>query len=118
MRGRSGSPPGPEERKARNLAANPARALATGRSDLAVGALDVVVEGLAEQVSDDAELEPVARALAGKYPAGPWDFVVHDGAFSDRGTGGRAIAFRVRPSRGLGFRKGDHFSQTTWQGFS
>jgi hypothetical protein len=27
------------------------------------------------------------------------------------------LVFRVRPERGLGFRKGDHFSQTTWQGF-
>ena len=52
-----------------------------------------------------------------KYPSGPWDFAVRDGAFSDRDAGGRVIVFRVRPVRGLGFRKGDHFSQTTWKGF-
>ena len=61
--------------------------------------------------------EPVAIAFADKYPTGPWDFVVRNGAFSDRGAGGRVIAFRVRPMRGLGFRKGDRFSQMTWRGF-
>jgi hypothetical protein len=106
---------GPEERKARNLAENPACLLTTGRSDLIAGALDIVLEGQAELVTDDAELEPVATAIAIKYPSGPWDFVVRDGAFSDRTAGERVLAFRVRPVRGLGFRKGDEFSQTTWR---
>ncbi len=44
-----------------------------------------------EQVTDDAELEPVAGLLADKYPTGPWDFVARDGAFSDRNAGGRVI---------------------------
>src|ERR1700750_692234 len=92
---------GPEERKARNLAANPSCVLTTGHSALIEGALDVVLEGQAEQVADDAELEPVATAFAVKYPTGPWDFVVRDGAFSDREAGGRVIVFRVRPVRGL-----------------
>jgi hypothetical protein len=106
---------GPEERKAMNLAENPSCVLTTGSSDLAEGALDVVLEGNADQVSDDAELEPVATAFAVKYPSGPWDFVVRDGAFSDRDAGGRILVFRVRPVRGLAFRKGDHFSQTSWR---
>ena len=109
---------GPQERKARNLAENPWCVLTTGRSDLVDGALDIVLEGRAEQVTDDTELEAVASAFAVKYPSGPWDFVVRDGTFSDRGTGGRAIVFRMPPVRGLGFRKGDHYSQTTWQGFA
>lgn len=50
--------------------------LTTGRSDLAEGALDVVLEGRAEQVTSDPELEPVATPFAVKYPTGPWDFVV------------------------------------------
>lgn len=107
---------GPEERKARNLAENPACVLTAGCSRLAEGALDVVLEGRAEQVTDDAELQPVATAFALKYPTGPWNFVVREGAFSDREAGGRALVFRVRPVRGLGFRKGDRFSQTTWGG--
>jgi nitroimidazol reductase NimA-like FMN-containing flavoprotein (pyridoxamine 5'-phosphate oxidase superfamily) len=106
---------GPEERKARNLADNASCVLTTGCSNLAEGALDVVLEGRAEQVTDEAELELVAAAFATKYPDGPWDFVVRDGAFSDRGVVSRALVFRLGLVRGLGFRKGDHFSQTTWQ---
>ena len=106
---------GRDERKALNLAVNPSCALTTGRCDLADGALDVVLEGRAELISDEAELEPVASAVAAKYPNGPWDFVVRNEAFSSRAGGGRVLVFRVRPSRGLGFRKGDHFSQTTWE---
>ena len=106
---------GPEERKAKNLAENRSCVLTTGCSDLVEGALDVVLEGRAEQVTVDAELEPVAAAIAAKYGTEIWDFVVRDGAFTHRVSGGRAIVFRVRPVRGLGFRKGDSFSQTTWR---
>lgn len=108
---------GPDERKALNLADNPACAVTCGGSALADGALDVVLEGRAELVTDDAALEPIATAITAKYPGGPWDFVVRDGAFSDRTMGGRVLVFRVRPERGLGFRKGDQFSQTTWRNF-
>jgi hypothetical protein len=44
----------------------------TGRSDLVEGALDVVLEGRAEQVTDDAELEPVATAFAVKFSQTTW----------------------------------------------
>ena len=47
---------GPEERKAMNLAGNPSCVLTTGRSDLVEGALDVVLEGKAEQVTVDPSL--------------------------------------------------------------
>lgn len=106
---------GPQERKAKNLARNPACILTTGCSDLAEGALDVVLEGVAEQVTDDAELRPVAAAHNAKYGTQTWDYVVSDGAFAHRSLGGRAIVFRVRPVRGLGFRKGDTSSRTTWR---
>jgi len=106
---------GSEERKANNLSQNPSCILTTGRSDLAEGGLDVVLEGTAEQVTSDHELLAVAEAFAAKYGTGIWDFVVRDGAFAHRTGGGRAIVFRVRPERGLGFRKGDCFSQTTWR---
>jgi hypothetical protein len=105
---------GPQERKAKNLASNASCVLTTGRSELAEGGLDVVLEGAAAQVTDDAELQPVAEAFAAKYGTKTWDFVVRDGAFSHREAGGRALVFRVRPVRGLGFRKGSRSSQTTW----
>jgi len=105
---------GPDERKAKNLAENSSCVLTTGRSDLVDGGLDIVLEGTAEQVSNEAQLQPIAEAFAAKYGTEIWNFVVRDGAFSDRVTGGRAIVFRVQPVRGLGFRKGETFSQTTW----
>lgn len=106
---------GSQERKAQNLAENPTCVLTTGRSDLIDNALDVVLEGVAEQVTSDPELQPVADAFAAKYGTDTWDFAVHDGAFTHQASGGRAIVFRVRLTRGLGFRKGDSFSQTTWR---
>ncbi|MBS1881341.1 MAG: pyridoxamine 5'-phosphate oxidase family protein [Actinobacteria bacterium] len=106
---------GVEEQKAKNLAENPSCLLMTGRSDLAAGALDVMLEGDAERVTVDAELKPIAAAFAAKYGTRTWDYTVKDGAFARRGAGGRAIVFRLRPLRGLGFRKGDSFSQTTWR---
>ncbi len=106
---------GADERKARNLAENSSCVLTTGRNDLVAGALDVVLEGTAEQVTDDDELQPIAEAFAAKYGTEVWHFVVRDGAFSHGDAGGRAVVFRVRPVRGLGFRKGDLFSQTIWR---
>jgi hypothetical protein len=106
---------GPEERKARNLAKNAACILTTGRSELSEGGLDVVLEGAAEQVTDAAALQLVAEAFAAKYGTATWHFVVRDGTFAHDDAGGRALVFRVRPVRGLGFRKGAMSSQTTWR---
>ncbi len=106
---------GPDERKAKNLAENSSCVLTTGRSDLFEGGLDVVLEGVAELVTDETELQQIAEAFAAKYGTETWHFVVRDGAFSQDDIGGRAIVFCVRPVRGLGFRKGDTFSQTTWR---
>lgn len=106
---------GPEERKARNLSHNAACILTTGCSDLSDGALDIVLEGAAEQVADDAELQPVADAFATKYGTDIGRFVVRDGGFAHHDAGGRALVFGVRPVRGLGFCKGAMSSQTTWR---
>ncbi len=106
---------GPQERKARNLAKNAACILTTGRSELSEGGLDVVLEGAAEQITDDAALQPVAEAFAAKYGIDTWHFVVREGTFVHHDVGGRTLVFRVRPVRGLGFRKGAMSSQTTWR---
>ncbi|MFI2104011.1 pyridoxamine 5'-phosphate oxidase family protein [Isoptericola sp. NPDC019693] len=105
---------GPGERKARNLAHHAPVALTTGRSDLAGDGLDVVIEGRAEVVGDAEELRAVAAAFAAKYGTATWHFVVRDGVFVHADVDGPVLVFRVRPVRGLGFRKGDHPSQTTW----
>jgi len=99
-------------RKARNLAANPHCVLLTGRNSLREG-LDVVVEGDAERVDDEAYLRRLAGAFAGKY--GPqWRLQVQEGALR-RSEGGRVWAFKVTPVKAFGFGKGETYSQTRWR---
>src|SRR5215217_5287415 len=57
---------GPDERKAKNLVRNPHCILATGCNALDEG-LDVVVEGDAVRVTDEARLGRVAGAYLSKY---------------------------------------------------
>jgi general stress protein 26 len=102
---------GPDERKAKNLRENKRCALTTGCDKLNEG-LDLVVEGDANRVTDEAELQGVARAYLAKY-GDDWTFEVRDGAFSHQ-DGGVALVFRIEPSKILAFRKGE-FSQTRWR---
>jgi uncharacterized pyridoxamine 5'-phosphate oxidase family protein len=101
---------GPSERKARNLAQNPHCVLTTGCNALNEG-LDLVVEGDAAEVSDDAQLRRIADAYESKYGS-DWHFEVRDGAF--HGEGGEARVYEVAPSTAFGFGKGA-FSQTRWR---
>jgi general stress protein 26 len=101
---------GPSERKARNLTQNPHCILTTGCNALAEG-LDLVVEGAAVRVSDDATLQGLAAAYESKY-GGDWHFDVRDGAF--HGEGGEALVYQVTPSTVFGFGKGE-YSQTRWR---
>jgi general stress protein 26 len=102
---------GPDERKARNLERNPHCILTTGRNALGEG-LDIVVEGEAERVEDDARLRRIADAYLSKY-GDDWRFTVDDGAFAHDGF--TALVFEVLPKTAFGFRKGEEFSQTRWR---
>jgi len=82
---------GPTERKAMNLAENPRCVLTTGCNNLSEG-LDVIVEGEAVRVVDDAMLQRVADCYAAKYPE-PFHFTVRDGTFN-----GDGLVFQVRPA--------------------
>jgi hypothetical protein len=105
---------GPAEQKARNLAQNPSCVLMTGCNTLDRG-LDLVVEGDAERVDDDARLRRVAVAYEAKYGSA-WRFGVCDGAFVHQGPeGGVALVFELAPRKAFAFRKGDEFSQTRWR---
>lgn len=108
---------GPEERKARNLEGNRQVVLTVGNSALARG-LDLVVEGEAVPMDDDALLRRAADAWVVKYGEF-WRFNVAGGSFHHPDGGGPVLVFRVRPRVVFGFHKGDsfdsgEFSQTRW----
>jgi nitroimidazol reductase NimA-like FMN-containing flavoprotein (pyridoxamine 5'-phosphate oxidase superfamily) len=102
---------GPGERKARNLIHNPHCVITTGCNALSED-LDLVVEGDAVKVSDEARLRRVADRFASKYGP-PFQFTVRDGAFY--GEGGPALGYEVAPATAFGFGRGDSFSQTRWR---
>ncbi|MBT3150885.1 pyridoxamine 5'-phosphate oxidase family protein [Streptomyces sp. CHD11] len=102
---------GPDERKARNLAENPQVVLTTGTNTWNEG-YDVVVEGAAVRIADDARLRELAAAWEEKYGSF-WHFEVRDGHF--RHGPGRAVVFSVAPRTVFGFGKGEPFSQSRWR---
>ncbi len=102
---------GPAEQKAVNLAGNPHVALTTGTNRWKEG-LDLVVEGSAVQVTDEARLRTLADLWRSKY-SGDWDFTVEHGAFQHE-DGGCAVVFEVAPTKVLAFAKG-RFAQTRYR---
>jgi nitroimidazol reductase NimA-like FMN-containing flavoprotein (pyridoxamine 5'-phosphate oxidase superfamily) len=102
---------GPAEQKAVNLAANPRVVLMTGCNQWKQG-LDVVVEGHAVRVTEDARLWVLADLWRTKYQ-GDWDFAVEEGMFH-HDDGGSAVVFQVAPRKVLAFAKG-LFAQTRYR---
>ncbi len=104
---------GPQEQKARNLAANPRCVLTTG-TDRFMSGLDVVVEGQATRVTDDDLLNRLAAMWLDKLG---WHFEVVDGAFREKGAeaADEAHVFAVVPTKILAFGKGEPFSQTRYR---
>jgi nitroimidazol reductase NimA-like FMN-containing flavoprotein (pyridoxamine 5'-phosphate oxidase superfamily) len=102
---------GPDERKARNLGANPHVTLTTGTNLWDTG-YDLVVEGEAVRVTDDARLRELAARWEEKY-GDFWHFEVRDGHFHH--GPGAALVFAVAPRTVFGFGKGRPFSQTRWR---
>lgn len=102
---------GPAEQKAVNLVGNPEVVLTTGCNQWKHG-LDVVVEGSAVQLTDDARLRKLADLWRTKYH-GDWTFAVADGMFHHE-DGGSALVFKVAPTKVLAFAKGE-FAQTRYR---
>lgn len=94
---------GAEEQKGMNLRANPHVVLTTGSNDWAAG-LDVMVEGAAVRVTDDALLRRLADAWRTKWD-GQWQFEPGDGVFRHRGGVGEALVYEVAPFKVLAFGK-------------
>jgi uncharacterized pyridoxamine 5'-phosphate oxidase family protein len=110
---------GPSERKAKNLLQNQNCILTTGCNKMRAG-LDLVVEGVAVRVTDDALLQRVADAYEAKY-GNEWRFTVRDGTFhqvsessQDEDADG-GLVYEVTPSKAFGFGRGDEYSQTRWR---
>ncbi len=103
---------GEGERKNKNLQQNPHCILTTGCNGFKEG-LDLVVEGEAVRVSDEARLQRVADAYESKYGS-DWRFAVRDGAFNGE-DGNIALVYEVTPTTAFGFGKGKSFSQIRWR---
>ncbi|MFL6111975.1 MAG: pyridoxamine 5'-phosphate oxidase family protein [Catenulispora sp.] len=101
---------GAGEQKGVNLRGNPSCVLTTGGNRWNWG-LDIVVEGTAQRITDEARLRELAAAWETKY-AGDWHFEVADGAFHH--DSGEALVFEVAPAKVLAFAKGD-FAQTRYR---
>jgi hypothetical protein len=101
---------GSGEQKFANLSANPHVVMTTGCNRWDQG-LDVVVEGDATQVTDDAVLSRVAGAFAAKWD-GRWQFTARDGAFRGPDGSGEAMVFSVTPVKVFAHAKGDPFGAT------
>ena len=94
---------GPTEQKAVNLRRNQNVILTTGCNRWDEG-LDVIVEGRATRVTDDAKLRRLAEAWGTKWN-GHWHFDVRDGTFQHEGGTGEAFVFEVVPTKVLSFAK-------------
>jgi nitroimidazol reductase NimA-like FMN-containing flavoprotein (pyridoxamine 5'-phosphate oxidase superfamily) len=104
---------GPDERKARNLADNPHCVLTTGKNEHWTG-VDVVLEGSARRITDDATLRELAAAWTAKFGSF-WTYDVADGMFR-HADGGGALVFRIEPVVAFAFTKGNgKFGQTRYR---
>lgn len=104
---------GVTQQKAVNLADNAHVVLTTGCNHWDSG-LDVVVEGEAVQVTDDATLRRLAQAWAAKWD-GSFRFVVRDGCFRHEQDEDlpAVLVFSVTPAKILAFTRGALGGHTT-----
>jgi general stress protein 26 len=95
---------GGTEQKALNLRTNSNVILTTGCNSWDRG-LDIVVEGPAAQVTDDALLARLATAWSEKWD-GRWHYDAHGGLFHHPDGGDDVLVYAVRPDKILAFGKG------------
>ena len=103
---------GQTERKAKNLAQNTHCVVTTGCNVL--DGLDVVLEGDAARVTDEARLQRLADEYVAKYEQ-LFRFTVRDGSFYVEGSESEVLVYELAPTTAFGFGKGDSFSQTRWR---
>lgn len=103
---------GEQERKARNLAANPHAVVTTGCNGW--DGLDVVIEGRSNVVRDANLIRRVVDAFTDKYDDF-FAFRIVNGQIHSADSPDPGICFEVRPAKAFAFAKGDEFSQTRWR---
>jgi len=106
---------GAGEQKYANLRGNPHVVLTTGCNTWDRG-IDVIVEGNAVHVTDEAKLRKLAAAFTARWD-GRWQFAARDGAFGDANedSPGQAQVFTVTPVKIFAHAKGDPFGATTYR---
>jgi hypothetical protein len=102
---------GPSTRKGRNLAQD-ARCVLSARQHQ----LDLVVEGLATRVVDEAALRRVADEYAAKYA---WPVTVHNATFHGEGAPSAGPppyhVYQLQPAVAFGFPTDETFPPTRWE---
>jgi len=102
---------GDGEQKLLNLQANQHVVLTTGCNTWDRG-LDVVVEGPAVRVTDDAVLERLAPLWLDKWD-GRWRLEAREGGFFNDDAEQPSLVFSVTPTKVYAHAKGDPFGATT-----
>jgi hypothetical protein len=102
---------GPGTRKSRNLAENPSCVISVG-----LPGIDLVVEGTAKRVTDDAILHRVAD----RYRAQGWEPEVQDGAFTAPYTAPSAgpppwYVYEISPTIAFGVAGAEPHGATRWR---
>ena len=101
----------PDSRKARTLAHDPRSAITASTASL-----DLVVEGVAARVRDEATLREAAASYAAKYG---WPVTIRDQAFEGDGapTAGPSPyhLYRIMPTTVYGFGTDDTATATRWR---
>ncbi|HEX5407918.1 MAG TPA: pyridoxamine 5'-phosphate oxidase family protein [Pseudonocardiaceae bacterium] len=105
---------GEREQKMANLRQNPQVLVMAGDTRWDAG-VDIAVEGVARQVTDQAVLQAIADLYAKRWD-GRWELTVGEGGFVDAGSGGvQSVPFEVTPTKVYAYAKGDPFGQTSYQ---
>jgi general stress protein 26 len=100
---------GDKEQKSVNLRRNPNVVLTTGTNQLHSG-IDVVVEGVAQRVTDHDRLVMLAGLWKSQLD---WDFQVYEDGFGDA-DGRNGLVFAIAPTKVLSFSK-DPYAQTRYR---
>jgi PPOX class probable F420-dependent enzyme len=101
---------GAHEQKAKNIGRDPRVVMTTGTNRFREG-LDVVIEGEARIVRDEARLRRLADVWVDRFD---WKFDVKDGAFAHEGGGGADI-YEVVPVRAFAYARGETYSATRYR---